>query len=143
MTNWIELATDSHYRTAAAIREALQAGELAEVAIGLDELIEALHRAELRALEHQLVRLMLYIILWKRLPEKRSVVWQHTIRLARGAIVEIRRDTPSLTREVIGEGWDDLVAQAKRDAEALLDCDLPSQSLTWQDVFEDEYTLAP
>lgn len=59
MTNWIDLATDSHYRTAAAIRDALQAGELAEVATGLDELIEVLHRAELRALEHHLVRLIL------------------------------------------------------------------------------------
>ncbi|ETX08545.1 DUF29 family protein [Candidatus Entotheonella palauensis] len=142
MTNWIELATDSHYRTAAAIRNALQAGELVEVAIGLDELIEALHRAELRALEHQLVRLMLYSILWRLRPEQRSVAWKNTISLAREVIVAIRQETPSLTRGIIEEGWDDLLEQAKRDAEVLLDCDLPSQRLTWQEAFEDDYHLA-
>lgn len=141
MTNWIELATGSHYRTATTIRDALQAGELTEVATGLDELIEALHRAELRALEHQLVRLMLYILLWKWQPEKRSVGWQNTIRLARDAIVDIQQETQSLTQDVIEEGWGDLVEQARRDAEAVLDRDLPSQRLTWQEVFEDIYAI--
>ncbi len=141
MTNWIDLATNSHYRTAVAVREALQAGQFAEVATGLDELIEALHRAELRALEHQLIRLMQHIILWKTHPQKRSVAWRNTIHLARAAIADIREDTPSLTRQVIEEWWEDLVAQARRDAEALLDRDLPLQTLTWQVVFEHNYTL--
>jgi hypothetical protein len=141
MTNWIELATDSHYRTAVAIRDALQAGKLAEVAAGLDELIEALHRAELRALEHQLARLMQYILLWKLHPEKRSVAWQNTISLARQAIADIQADTPSLTRQVIEEKWDDLVEEATRNAEALFDRDIPPQTLTWREVFEDNYTL--
>lgn len=141
MTTWIELATDSHYRTAAAIRDALQAGKLAEVAVGLDELIDALHRAELRALEHQLIRLMQHILLWKIHPEKRSVAWQNTIGLAREAIADIQKETPSLTQRVIEEGWEDLVRQATRDAEALLDRDIPPQTLTWHEVFEDDYTL--
>ena len=111
------------------------------MATGLDELIEALHRAEHRALDVQLVRLMLYIILWRLQPGQRSIVWQNTIYLARVAIVGMRQETPSLTQGVLEEAWDDLVEQARRDAESLLDCDLPSQSLTWQDVFEDDYTL--
>ncbi len=68
---------------------------------------------------------MLHIILWKLQPEKRSVVWQNTIYLCREAIADIQQETPSLTQGVIKEVWDDLVEQAKRDAEAFLDRDLP------------------
>ena len=57
--NWQTLSSDSHYKTAVAIRSELELGHVAEAAKGIEELIEALSRSEKRALKSQLVRLML------------------------------------------------------------------------------------
>ena len=48
---------------------------------------------------------------------------------------------PSLNRRVIEEDWDELVELARLEAEGETDLDIPSLTLTWQEVFEDEYAL--
>jgi hypothetical protein len=63
---WQELAATSHYRTAVAVKQALQRGDMHEAILGLEELIDALSRADQRALEHHLIRLMQHIIKWKK-----------------------------------------------------------------------------
>ena len=103
--NWQELAATSHYQTAVAVEEALQRGDVSEASAGIQELIDALARAEKRALKSQLIRLMTHIIKWKTQPEKRSRSWRATIRNARCEIAESREDTPSLTRQVIEDRW--------------------------------------
>jgi hypothetical protein len=50
MSTWQELATISHYQTAVAVRDALQRGEKDNAMQGLEELIDALARADRRAL---------------------------------------------------------------------------------------------
>jgi Domain of unknown function DUF29 len=42
---------------------------------GLEELIDALARADKRALESHLIRVMQHVITWKRQPERRSRTW--------------------------------------------------------------------
>jgi hypothetical protein len=59
---WQELAATSHYQTAVAVKQALQRGDMHEAILGLEELIDALSRADQRALEHHLIRLMQHII---------------------------------------------------------------------------------
>lgn len=141
MTKWQELATTSHYRTAAAVREALRSGDVQDATQGLEELIDALSRSERRALESHLIRLMQHIIKWKYQPERRSRSWQNTIANARESIAEIQEDTPSLTNEVIQGMWERALRKAHREAESELDVPIPSVSLGWDEVFANPFAL--
>jgi len=141
MTKWQELATASHYRTAAAVREALRSGDVQEATQGIEELIDALSRSERRALESHLIRLMQHVIKWKYQPERRRRSWQNTIANARESIAEIQEDTPSLTNEVIQGIWERALRKAHREAESELDMPIPSMSLEWDEVFANAFTL--
>ena len=59
---WQDLATTSHYQTAVAVEAALDRGEIDDAKVGIQELIDALARAEKRALRSQLIRLMMHVI---------------------------------------------------------------------------------
>lgn len=116
--NWQALSTDSHYKTAVAIRSELERGQLNEASKGLEALIEAMSRSEKRALKCQLVRLMLQIIKWHSQPERRSWSWVASIKDARDEIADIQEETPSLSNSVIESLWDKAFVIAKRDAVA-------------------------
>jgi hypothetical protein len=58
---------------------------------------------------------------------------------ARQHIARIQQETPSLTRRVIESLWQDVLEEAIREVENELDQDIPPMTLTWQEVFEDEY----
>lgn len=139
--NWQTLSTDSHYKTAVAIRSELEQGRVDEASKGLEELIEALSRSEKRALKSQLVRLMLHIIKWHSQPERRSWSWVASIKDARDEIADIQEETPSLNNAVIESLWDKAFMMAKRDAEAEMGRESDMQSLNWQQIFVDEYEL--
>lgn len=139
--NWQNLSTDSHYKTAVAIRSELELGNVAEAAKGIEELIEALSRSEKRALKSQLVRLMLHIIKWKSQPEKRSRSWVASIKDARDEIDDIQDETPSLNNAVIESLWDKAFVIAKRDAEAEMGKKSDVQSVSWEEAFVEEYEL--
>src|SRR2546425_8949151 len=117
MTKWQELAFSSHYQTAVAVEQALEQGDVPDAKAGIQELIDALARAEKRALRSQLIRLMMHVIKWKAQPEKRSRSWRQTIRNARQEIADIQEETPSLTNEVIEGMWAKCFSSAKEDAE--------------------------
>jgi len=139
--HWQELAQESHYHTAVAIRDVLQEGNVDDATTGLEELIDALSRSERRALESHLKRLMMHVIKWKIQPGYRSRSWRSTILSARQEIARLQRRMPSLNRRVIEEDWDELVELARLAAEGETNLDIPLLTLTWQEVFEDEYTL--
>lgn len=139
--NWQELAATSPYRTATAVEEALEKGNIAEARVGMEELIEALSRSDKRALKSHLIRLMTHIIKWQTQPDKRSRSWRASIYNAREEIADIQDDTPSLTRNVIEAMWDRCLQVAKRDAEADMNDKSTLDKLTWEDVFEKEYEL--
>ncbi len=140
-TNWVDLATTSHYQTAVAIREALNEADLEEAKRGTEELIDALSRAEKRALRSQLIRLMLHIIKWKTQVDYRSVSWRVSILSARNEIADIQEDTPSLTREVIEGIWEKCFKAAKEYAEVEMNQKVNFKRLTWNEVFEKDYDL--
>ena len=140
--DWELLAATSHSQTAIAIREKLQQQDYGEAMHGLEELIDALARADKRALESHLIRVMQHVIKWKMQPERRSRSGIRTIRNGRKEIRKLQQDTPNLTDQFIREQlWDDCFDSAMGEAEGDMDCDLLPLALTWQEVFEDEYRL--
>ena len=141
--SWEELAATSHYQAAIAIREKLQQQDYEEAVHGIEELIDALARADKRALESHRIRVMQHIIKWKMQPERRSRSLIRTIRNGRKEIRKLQQDTPSLTDQLIRQHlWDDCLDSAIGEAEGDMDRDLPPLTLTWQEVVADEYRLA-
>jgi len=138
---WQELAATSHYRTAVAVKQALQRGDMHDAILGLEELIDALSGANQRALEHHLIRPMQHIIKWKVQPERRSRSWVAIIHNAREAIRELQEDTPSLTDDRIRHRWDTCSLKAHRKAEGDIDREIPQMGLSWEEVCEAAYTL--
>jgi NAD-specific glutamate dehydrogenase len=136
MIDWKELSTNSHYRTAVAVRDELEAGHVEEATRGIEELIDALSRSERRALKSQLVRLMAHVIKWRTQPDRRSWSWAATIADAREEIDEIREETPSLTEAVVRSIWDACLAKALRQAQAEMKQKPAVDSLDWREVFE-------
>lgn len=141
--DWEGLATTSHYKTAVAIRDALREGNVDDASVGLEELIDALSRSEKRALRSHLVRLMQHIIQWKVQPDRRSPSWMWTIRNARIEIADVQEETPSLTDRVIAEElWERCLRLAHNEAAKDMGLThLQPQTLTWEEVFEEPYTL--
>lgn len=139
--NWQQLSTESHYKTAVAVEDALKRGDTAEAAAGIQELIDALARSERRALRSQLTRLMVHVIKWLGQPENRSRSWRASINNARREIEEIREETPSLNREVIEGMWERCFQAATEQAESEMEAESVVEQLTWEDVFEKEYRL--
>jgi hypothetical protein len=141
--DWQELAATSHYRTATAVAEAIEQGRLGEAKVGIEELIEALTRSDKRALKSHLVRLMIHVIKWHSQPEKRSRSWRATIQSAREEIRDIQEDTPSLNRNAIERIWDGCFETALREAEIEMNDESALSTVTWAQVFEDPYEMAP
>ncbi len=138
--NWHELSIKSHYQTAVAIKEELSQGDIAEAAIGIEELIDALGRSEKRALKSQLTRLMMHVIKWKTQPQNRSRSWIYSITNARVEIEDILEEEPVL-KTSIQELWDKCFRAAKRLAKDETGIDPLIDKLSYKEVFEEEYIL--
>jgi len=138
--DWEWLAVNSHYKTAIAVRQLLEEGKSMEATVGLNELIEAMGRSDRRALKSQLIRLMSHILKWKCQPEKRSRSWISTIVDAREEIRDTQEEVPSLNRAYIESIWDKCFNKAVKQAEGEMDIDCDLTSLSWAEVFEEEYT---
>jgi hypothetical protein len=139
--DWQDLAMGSHYLVALEVQNCLKQGNIMEATTGLEALIEAMGRSDKRALKSQLIRLMAHIIKWKCQPEKRSSSWSTTIVSARNEIEGIQEDTPSLNRNFIDSIWDKCFQQAVKEAETEMNKKCQLTSLSWQEIFEQEYTL--
>jgi len=142
MKNWTEIVIDSHYLTAIEVKKSLEAGNIMEAEEGIEQLIEAMARADRRAVKSQLVRLMKHIIKWKLQAGKRSLSWIKSIHNARIEIRDIQEETPSITNNAIANLWNrafDLAIAEAEDEMGLTLVTVPS--LTWEEVFDDEYLL--
>lgn len=138
--DWQDLAATSHYQTAITVKEELLKGNIEEATTGVEELIEALSRSDKRALRSQLIRLMAHVIKWKTQPEGRSRSWAGTIASARVEIAEMLESEPSLTPLV--PAWlTVLFDKAKYIAEKEMSLETTLTELSWQEVFDDEYSL--
>jgi hypothetical protein len=94
----------------------LKAGNFAEVDLGnLIEEIECMGRSEKRALESNLIVLLIHLLKYKYQPEKRTNSWLSTIYEHRRRLNKNLQDSPSLKKylgEILGECYQDARQQA-------------------------------
>lgn len=141
MKNWEEITSHSELLAAQEIKQSLDEGNLTDVEEGLTQLIETMARSEKRALQSQLIRLMMHIIRWHLQPEKRSRSWLLTIKSARYEISSLREYTPSLNEAFIQSIWDKSFKEAREEAETETGLSGKDVELNWADVFDKQYTL--
>ncbi len=141
MKNWEELSTDSHLLLAQAVMDELTSGQIEQAQLGLQTLIDAMSRSDRRAMESFLTLLMAHIIKWKSQPEQRSVSWAKTILNARREIKRIQRDSPSLNRTYLESIWNECFNDALQDAELDMQKKSTIETLSWDEVFNDDYSL--
>ncbi|MEA5501354.1 MAG: DUF29 domain-containing protein [Limnoraphis robusta] len=139
--DWHNLAASSEYQTAIIIQKLLQEKKWMEADQGLGVLIESMGKSKKLALKSQLIRLMSHVIKWKCQPERRSSSWAVTILSARNEIEDIQEEIPSLNRNYLESVWEQSFNKAVKQAEIEMNkkCDLTL--LSWEEVFEQEYTL--
>jgi len=125
------------------VHEELRAGHVESGITGLEEFIEALSRADERAIESYVTRLMHHIITWKMQPERQTPSWVSTIRYTRRQLRKLQKDNPRFTDDWIRARWDDLLAGAVDEAQTDMgqEIDAPPP-LTWHEVFDVEYRVA-
>jgi len=138
--NWKELAMTSHYQTAVAIKNEIKQGNIENITIGIQELIDALFRSDKRALRSQLTRLMMHIIKWQIQPECRSRSWLISIENARIEIEEILEEEPHLKPQV-SQLWEKCLNAANRLAKQETGIKRSLSKLTPEEVFKTEYSL--
>jgi len=141
MKNWEDLSTGSHLLLAQAVMDELTSGQIEQAQLGLQTLIDAMSRSDRRAMESFLTILMAHIIKWKSQPEQRSVSWAKTILNARREIKRIQRDSPSLNRNYLESIWNDCFNDALQDAELDMQKKSTIDTLSWDEVFHDDYNL--
>ncbi|WP_421828606.1 DUF29 domain-containing protein [Larkinella sp.] len=143
--DWQDLVITSHLDTVETIRKLIEDKEYEEAMEGLDELYENMSNADKRALESQLVRLMVHILKWRYQPQKRSTSWVRTIVNARREIQKLQKYMPSLNAQFIENSWQENFKDATEEAKAEMNLSRKDKfepaPLTWQEVFEDEYLL--
>ncbi|OIP69379.1 MAG: hypothetical protein AUK43_13120 [Oscillatoriales cyanobacterium CG2_30_40_61] len=139
--DWEWLAASSEYLAAVAIQELLKEQKLMEAGAGLAVLIESMGKSKKLALKSQLTRLMMHVINWKYQTEKRSSSWETTIISARDEITDIQEEVPILNRNYLESIWETSFKKAIRQAESEMGKRCQLTALSWQEVFEQEYTL--
>jgi hypothetical protein len=138
MKNWEDIATTSEHHAVVEIKKSFDEGNLVDVEEGSD----VMARAEKRAIESQLVRLMHHILKWQIQPQKRSVSWTMTIDNARDEIEAEKKYSPSLNDSFIESIWGNALRKARRNAEKETYISTKHiENLTWEEVFEIEYNI--
>ncbi len=141
MKNWGDSTATSERLAAQEIKRAFDEGDLADVEAGVNQRIETMARSEKRALQSQLIRLIMHVIKGHVQPEKRSRSWLITLTNARYEIAGLREYTPSLNEIFIYKIWEKSMKQARTEAQ--IDTGVASNdvALTWEEVFDTQYTL--
>ncbi len=98
-------------------------------------------RRDRRATASHLIILMLHIIKWKTQTAKRTRSWKRSIDNARREIQRLQDKMPSLNNTLLQAIWQESFHEAREIAEIEMQQATDITSLTWQEVFEDEYNL--
>ena len=123
------------------IKQSFDEGNLTDVEEGLVQLIETMARSEKRALQSQLIRLMMPVIKWHVQPDRQTRSWLLNIQNARFEIVKLQQYTPSLNKAYIESIWDESLTEAWEEAEIETGAANAFLELTWEDVFDKKYLL--
>jgi hypothetical protein len=145
--DWDELVAESYYETIWAIEQRIKAYDNEEALIGLHCLYENMNKRDNREFRSFLILLMTHILKWKYQPQKRSRSWERTIFYSRDEIQERVEDIPTVNKKYILSVWDKCFERAIRNAVGEMELSrmeeklFNPESLTWQEVFEDDYSL--
>ncbi len=139
--DWEELTATSYVDTITELQTTLAEADYDQVSEGLQTLLDSMSQELKRALRSQLSRLMMHVIKWKIQPEKRSGSWAVSILDARENIEEIMLEKPSLNKRFLEDVWERTLQQAIRKAEEETQCRATLSTLSWKEVFEDDYSI--
>ena len=139
--NWDDMLSNSDYSTMLFIQKLMHNGEYEAAKKGLDKLVDFETRSEKADMERALIRLMEAIILWKESPEYRTGEQVHEIHEAYEGVEFFIEEGTELNYDYYSEIWDEAYKEAKVLAEIELQRKLSLDSLTWEDVFEKEYSM--
>jgi hypothetical protein len=118
-------------------------GKFSEIdAANLIEEIEDMGRSEKRAIESNLVVLLLHLLKYKYQLEKRSNSWKSSVREHRRRLRKAFSDSPSLKRhfeEVVDECYQDAREQAADETELPLDTFPQELPFTLAEVLNPDY----
>ncbi len=113
-------------------------------AVNLVEEIEDMGRSEKRALESNLVVLLLHLLKYKYQPSKRSNSWKASIREHRRRLRKALQDSPSLKgycEEVFAECYEDARQQASDETGLSLDKFPVKSPFTVSEVVNEKYLI--
>ncbi|MDJ0579167.1 DUF29 domain-containing protein [Crocosphaera sp.] len=108
------------------------------------EEIEDMGKRERRALESNLIVLLLHLLKWQYQPEKRTGSWERSILEHRRRIKKALKESPSLKpylSTIIDESYSEAIKQAKAETQLPLDtfpqqCPYPLISILDEQFFE-------
>ena len=139
--DWDEMLTHSDYTTMLFIQKLMHKGEFEAARNGMDKLVEFETKHEKMDMERALVRLMEAIILWKESSDYRTGEQVHEINEALEGVDFYVEEGTELTYDFYKTIWDEAYDEAREYAEIELQRKLSISSLTWDEVFNEEYSM--
>ena len=139
--DWDDMLSKSDYSTLLFIQKLLHSGEINAAIEGVDKLVDFQTKSEKMDLEYALTQLMQYIILWKEDSKYRTGETVEAIHDAQDNVDFYLEEGTELNNNFLKEIWQDAFERAKKFAQIELQASVNLTSLTWKEVFEDEYSM--
>ena len=139
--DWEDMLPESDYTTLLFIRELMHKGEYEAAKKGIDKLFEFETKVEKREMKKALVRLMTAIFLWKLNPDYRTGEQVHEIFEAYEDVEYYIEEGTELNYNFLLQVWDEALEDAKDFAEIELQYRIGNVTLSWEEVFEKEYSM--
>ncbi len=136
---WAEAAQESDYALAVALKQAIETAQWTLAAQKAQELLESMQISQEIELGRALRELMTCILKWHTLPSKRSEKLARKIRRSTDEIGYLQAEQPLFDRKYLESVWEETFQKAKELVEQQAKVNL--KVLTWQQVFEEEYSV--
>lgn len=139
-TLWAEAAQDSDYALALALKKAIETEQWTLAAQKAQELLESMQVSQEIEFGRALRELMTCILKWHTLPSKRSEKLARKIRRSADQVGYLQAEQPIFDRKYLESVWAETFQKAKELVEQQAKVSL--KELTWEQVFEEEYSMA-
>ena len=139
--DWDDMLAESDYTTLMFIRKLMHRGEYEAAKKGIDRLFEYETKVEKREMKEALINLMQHIILWKSSSHFQTGEQVENIITAHENVEYCKEEGTELNNDYIWKIWDEAFEQAKKFASIELNTSVNLYRLTWQEVFEEEYSM--
>ncbi len=137
---WAEAAQESDYALAVALKEAIETAQWTLAAKKVQELLESMQVSQEIELGRAFRELMVCILKWHTLPSKRSEKLARKIRRSADEIGYLQAEQPLFDQKYLELVWEETFQKAKELVEQQAKVNL--KTLTWEQVFGEEYSVA-